>query len=129
MVMFDIAYHSERSFMVPPLYAVMIMVKKVAHFQPVGSPSVPVNCSSSLKDPVQRLWPVGGALKYIWLYITSVCIFDIANAFYMIAPMCNVECIKAAFHNGNGCVVPCIMEPEIISYRPLLVCYLVSLLV
>lgn len=121
--MFDVAYHSERPFMVPTLDAVMIMVKEVAHFQPVGSPSVPVSCSSSLKDPVRRLWPVGVALKYIWLYITSVCIFDNANAFYM---MCNVECIKAAFHNSNGCVVPCIMEPEIISYRPLLVCYLNS---
>lgn len=73
------------------LDAVMIMVKEVAHFQPVGSPSVPVSCRSSLKDPVQCLWPLGVALKYIRLYITFVCIFDSADAFYMIVPMCNVR--------------------------------------
>lgn len=73
--------------MVATLHAVMIMVKKVSHFQPLASPGVLVSCSSSLKDPVQRLWPLGVTLKYIWLYITSVCIFDNADAFYMIAPM------------------------------------------
>lgn len=105
MVMCDVAYHSEQSLMVPRLDVVMIMVKEVAHFQPVGSLGVPVSCSSSSKDPVQHLWPLGLALKYIWLYITSVCIFDSADAFYMIVPMCNVQCIKASFHNGNGCVL------------------------
>lgn len=124
--MFDAAYHSQRPLMVPTLDDVMIMVKEVAHFQPVGSPRVPVSCSSSLKEPVQSLWPLGIALKYIWLYITLVCVFDNADAFYMIVPTCNAECNKATFHNGNGCVVLCIMEPEIISYRPLLVCYLNS---
>lgn len=76
----------------PTLDAVMIMLREVAHFQPVGSPGVPVSCSSSLKDPVQHLWPLGVALKYIELYIT---IFDSADAFYMIRPACSAECIQA----------------------------------
>lgn len=115
MAMFDVAYHIEKPLTVSTLDAVMIMVKEVAHFQPVGSASAPVSCSSPLKDPVQRLWPLAVALKYIWLYITSVCVFDSADAFYMISPMCNVECIKTAFHTVNGSVVFCVMEPEIIS--------------
>lgn len=81
MVMFDVAYHSEWPFMVPTLDTVMIMVKEVAHFQPVSSPSVLVSCSSSLKDPVQRLWPLGVALKSIWHYITSVCILTMLMHF------------------------------------------------
>lgn len=63
--MFDVAYRSERPLTVPTLDAVMIMVKEVAHFQPLGSPSVQVSCSSSFKDPVQHLWPLAVALKYI----------------------------------------------------------------
>lgn len=82
---------------VPTVVTVRIMVKEVAHFQSMGSPRVPVSCSSSLKEPVQRLWPLGVALRYIWPYITIVCIFDSADAFYMITPMCSVECIKATF--------------------------------
>lgn len=81
--------------MVPTVDTVSIMVEEVAHFQPVGSPRVPVSCSSSLKEPIQR--PLGVALIYIWPYITIVCIFDNADAFYMITPMCSVECIKAMF--------------------------------
>ncbi len=95
MAMFDIAYNSEQPLMVSTVDTVMIMVKEVAHFQPVGSRCVPVGCSSSLKDPVQHLPPVGVALKSVWLYITLVCIFDSADAFYMIAPTCSVESIKA----------------------------------
>lgn len=59
MVMCDVAYQSEQPHMVPTLDAVMVMLKEVAHSQPVGSPSVPVSCSSSLKDTVQQfcgLW-------------------------------------------------------------------------
>ncbi len=52
MVMFDVAYNSEQPLMVSTVDTVMIMVKEVAHFQPVGSRCVPVGCSSSLKDPV-----------------------------------------------------------------------------
>lgn len=75
-VIFDVAYRSERPLMAPTLYSVMIMVKEVAHYQPVS-------CSSSLKDPVQHMWPLGVALKYIWLHITSVCVFDNTDTFYM----------------------------------------------
>lgn len=69
------------------LHAVIITLKEVAHFQPVGSASVPVSCSSSLKHTVELLWPLAVALKYIWLYITSVCISDNATAFYMTRPV------------------------------------------
>lgn len=92
MIMFD-----DDDLMVPTVDTVRVMMKEVAHFQPMGRPRVPVSCSSSLKEPVQRLWSLGVALKYIWPYITIVCIFDSADAFYMITPMCSVECIKATF--------------------------------
>lgn len=57
------AHHSERSLMGPAQGTGMIMVKEVAHFQPTGSPRVPVSCSSSVKEPAQHLWPRAVALK------------------------------------------------------------------
>lgn len=73
MVMFDVTHHLEQFLMVPTVDTVMIMVKEVAHFQPIGSPSVSVSCSSSLKEPIQCLWPLGVALKiYMALHHYSV---------------------------------------------------------
>lgn len=61
---------------VPTVVTVRIMVKEVAHFQSMGSPRVPVSCSSSLKEPVQRLWPLGVALRYTVYGLTSLsCVF------------------------------------------------------
>lgn len=77
-----------------------------------------MSCGSSLKEPVQHLWPMGGTLKYIWLYITSMYMFDSADAFYMIAPMCKaLEYIKAAYRNGNGSAGLCDIAPQMISCR------------
>lgn len=52
--------------------------------------------------------------------------FDNADAFYTIATMCNLEYIKVAFRNGNGCEVRCIVESEILPHRPVLVRFLNS---
>lgn len=116
--MFDVTYHSEQALVVPTLDC---------NDNTEGSgPCVAVSCSSSVKEPAQHLYPLGVALNSIWLYITLVCMFDNADAFYTIATMCNLEYIKVAFHNGNGCEVRCIVESEILPHRPVLVCFLNS---
>lgn len=69
--MCDVACHLEQPLKVPTLDTVMIMVKEVARFQPMVSPSVQVSCSSSLKDPVPVV--ASGCCIKIYMALYRVC--------------------------------------------------------